>query len=375
MLIDHAYYMELALDEARKGLGRTSPNPNVGAVIVSNGKLVGRGYHQKAGTAHAEVNAIIDAGASTSNSTLYVTLEPCNHAGRTPPCTEAILRSGITKIVIGMLDPNPHVTGGGADYLRAKGVEVHCGVLEQQCRALNRPFLKHSATGLPWIIMKAGLSLDGKITLHRRQGEALTGPESKRYVHQLRNQVDSILIGVETAIIDDPSLTTRLENAGETRDPLRIVLDSSLRLPVDSRMLRQDSDAATWIFCGEKVSDKKEAQLIARGAKVHRLPINVAGRVDLSALLSFLGKKQLTSVLVEGGAQVHGAFYRQNLVDELILLYAPFIAGDNGTPLVQGYSLDNRTDAPILGDVSFQPLGNDMLFTAIVQKEQTLTAR
>ncbi len=365
---DHNYFMELALAEARKGLGRTSPNPAVGAVIVNNGEVVGRGYHKKAGSPHAEVNAIIDAGERTRNSTLYVTLEPCNHTGRTPPCTAAILSCGITHVVIGMPDPNPQVAGGGADYLRIKGIDVCSGVLEQQCRELNYPFIKFSATGLPWIIMKAGLSLDGKITFQSRKGEALTGPESKRYVHQIRNQVDALLIGVETAIIDNPSLTTRLEGAGEARDPLRIVLDSSLRLPPDARMLTQDSTAETWVVCLESASREKEAQLVASGAKVFRFSANAAGNVALLPLLTFLGEKNISSVLVEGGAQVHGAFYRHNLVDELILLYAPIIIGDQGTPLVRGFCLARRSDSPFLSNVSLQLLGRDMLLRAIVQR-------
>jgi len=364
----HTYFMELALAEARKGLGRTSPNPAVGAVIVKNGKVVGRGYHKKAGSPHAEVNAIADAGEQAINATLYVTLEPCNHIGRTPPCTEAVLRCGITSVVIGMSDPNPRVAGGGADYLRGKGIEVCSGVLEQQCRALNYPFIKHSATGLPWVMMKAGLSLDGKITIHAGKGEAITGPESKRQVHQIRNQVDAILIGVETAIIDDPSLTTRLDAAGDTRDPLRIVLDSNLRLPVNARMLTQNSHAETWVICREEAAQEKEAQLVARGAKVSRVTTNAEGQVDLSAMLTFLGEKNITSVLVEGGARVHGAFYRQHLVDEMLLLYAPFIVGDEGTPLVRGYSLESREDAPILNNISLEFLGKDIFLKALVQR-------
>jgi diaminohydroxyphosphoribosylaminopyrimidine deaminase/5-amino-6-(5-phosphoribosylamino)uracil reductase len=196
----------------------------------------------------------------------------------------------------------------------------------------------------------------------------LTGPESKRYVHQIRNQVDALLIGVETAIIDNPSLTTRLESVGETRDPLRIVLDSSLRLPPDARMLTQDSTAETWVVCLESASREKEAQLVASGAKVFRFSANAAGNVALLPLLTFLGEKNISSVLVEGGAQVHGAFYRHNLVDELILLYAPIIIGDQGTPLVRGFCLARRSDSPFLSNVSLQLLGRDMLLRAIVQR-------
>jgi len=365
---DHSFYMRIALDEAKKGVGRTSPNPAVGAIIVKEGHIIGKGYHKKAGTPHAEVNAIADAGQTTQGATLYVTLEPCNHTGRTPPCTEAILRAGIGTVVIGMPDPNPRVNGGGADYLKQQGVEVCIGVLEQQCRALNRPFIKHSATGLPWMIMKAGLSLDGKITFCPGQGAALTGSESQRYVHQLRNQMDAILIGVDTALIDNPSLTTRLEGVSDTRDPLRIVLDSHLRLSADARMLTQKSSATTWIICGDKASPENEARLVSRGARVFRLSLASDQRIDLVELLRFLGQNNITSVLVEGGARVHGAFYRQKLIDELLLIYAPFIIGDQGTPLVQGYSLSHRAEAPLLFNTSVQLLGNDVLLKTLIQR-------
>ncbi|WP_310600575.1 bifunctional diaminohydroxyphosphoribosylaminopyrimidine deaminase/5-amino-6-(5-phosphoribosylamino)uracil reductase RibD [Desulfobulbus sp.] len=365
---EHIHYMELALDQARKGLGRTSPNPAVGAVIVKDGVVVGRGYHKKAGTPHAEVNALADAGPRAAGATIYVTLEPCNHAGRTPPCTEAILRSGIAKVVIGMADPNPHVAGGGSQYLASRGIEVHSGVLEQQCRALNYPFIKHTATGQPWVLMKAGLSLDGKITFRQRHGEAITGPEAQRYVHRLRDQVDAILVGVETAIIDDPNLTTRIEGGAETRDPLRVVLDTVLRLPPEARMLHQASTAETWIVCGEDAPREREARLIDQGAKICRVAVNAEGRVELSATLCLLGTHNITSLLVEGGARVHGAFYDRRLVDEVALLYAPFIIGDGGTPLVRGYRLeDGRAHAPFLRDVSVQLLGSDILVRALTE--------
>jgi len=357
--------MELALAEARKGLGRTSPNPAVGAIVVRDGVVVGRGWHQKAGTPHAEVHALADAGPRAAGATLYVTLEPCNHTGRTPPCTQAILRSGVAKVVIGMADPNP-VAAGGARYLAAQGLAVRSGVLEQQCRALNYPFIKHSATGLPWVLMKAGLSLDGKITFRRRQGEAITGPAAGQYVHRLRNQVDAILVGVETAIIDDPSLTARLAGGEESRDPLRIVLDTSLRLPPEARMLNQASIAETWIVCGEGAAKAREVRLADRGARVCRVPVDGAGRVDLPAALGLLGSRNITSLLVEGGARVHGAFYGQGLVDEVVLLYAPFIIGDSGTPLVEGFRLESdRAHVPTLHDVSLQLLGDDILVRAL----------
>ena len=362
-------FMELALEEASKGLGRTSPNPAVGAVIVQNNEVVGRGYHKKAGTAHAEVNALADAGDRAAGGTLYVTLEPCNHTGRTPPCTRAILASGLSRVVIGMADPNPRVIGGGADCLRAHGLEVCSGVLEDQCRSLNYPFIKHSTTGLPWVILKAAVSLDGKITLHPRRGETITGFESHRSVHELRNRVDAILIGVETAIIDNPSLTTRLTGIEETRDPVRIVLDTSLRISEESRLLNQDSPAETWVVCGEKAPGHRAVALEAQGATVCRLPLRQDGRIDLPALLALLGKRGLTSLLVEGGSRVHGSFYGQHLFDELWFYYAPFVVGDAGTPLVSGYALGNREEAPPLIKVSTRMIGTDILFHAFRRQE------
>lgn len=364
------HYMEMALQEAAKGLGRTSPNPAVGSVVVRDGQIVGRGYHQCAGTAHAEVHALRDAGDKAHGATLYVTLEPCNHSGRTPPCTAAILRAGIREVVIGMPDSNPQVAGGGAVYLQEHGITVRQGVLEGQCRALNYPFLKHSATGLPWVIMKAALSLDGRISYRAGQNGRLSGDQSTHFVHHLRNQCDAILIGVGTALVDDPSLTTRLDDAADQRDPLRIILDSHLRLPVDARMLRQCSNAETWIFCAASAfgSSKKEA-LEQAGAKVFCLA--VAGErdetgLDLAELLHVLGQANITSLLVEGGSHIHGAFWQQQLFDEILLCYVPFLIGEQGTPLAHGVFAHNRPHLPLLERISTQMLGNDVLYRGLL---------
>lgn len=367
----HETFMRLAIGEAEKGLGRTSPNPAVGAVIVNHGKVVGVGYHKKAGTPHAEVNAIADAGEDGRGGIIYVTLEPCNHTGRTPPCTQAILKAGIVKVVIGALDPNPRVVGGGAEYLRAQGVEVVHGILEAECRDLIRFFVKHSGKGLPWVIMKAGLSLDGKITLRKGQGTAITGVQSGCAVHQLRNRVDAILIGIGTALIDDPSLTTRLDGKPDARDPLRIVLDSQLRLSDKAKMLSQSSAAPTWIVCGADASSEREGELTRAGAVVHRFPTTPGGRPDLTRLLAFLGEQQILSVLVEGGAAIHGAFWGQQLVDELQLYYAPILGGEQGLPLIAGYSLQDRLTSPALTNISLEALGDDFLFRAFVAKESS----
>lgn len=360
----HEHYMRLALAEARKGLGRTSPNPAVGAVVVKNGLVLGRGYHHRAGTAHAEVQALADAragGHETRGADMYVTLEPCNHSGRTPPCTETLLAAGILRVFIGARDPNPRVQGGGGHYLAARGVEVVWDVCGPACRRLILPFAKLSRSGLPWVFMKAGLSLDGRITVRRGQGAAITGPEASRYVHRLRNTLDAILIGVGTALIDDPSLTTRLPD-GSGRDPVRVVLDSSLRLAPACRMLRQASASSTWVLCNEQADPGRETLLRRAGAEVIRLAATGSAGLDLHAVLRFLGSKGLASVLVEGGSRVHASFLAGALVDELALIFAPCCIGDAGTPLVQGYSLGQRSLAPALHQTRTRWLGADLLY-------------
>ncbi len=364
---DDAYYMGLALTEAQKGYGRTSPNPMVGAIIVKNDEILGQGYHRKAGTPHAEVNAIASAAGSTRGATIYVTLEPCNHQGRTPPCTEAILASGITRVVIGMLDPNPSVDGGGADYLTRKGVLVQHGILEQQCRSLNYPFIKHSASGVPWVIMKSGLSLDGKITFQAGKGGAITGSASKQLVHVLRDTVDAILVGVDTVLIDNPRLTTRLDRS-DAQDPLRVVLDTHLRTPTAAHMLTQQSKAETWIFCSQDVSSNKVRALEKAGAKIKPLPVKNGTRLNISAVLQYLGKAGITSLLVEGGANVLGAFLQANLIDQVYLLYAPYFIGDAGTPLICGYSAADAARAVFLDDITVDHAGKDMVLKGLVRK-------
>lgn len=326
--------MQLALQEARKGLGRTSPNPSVGAVVVKNGKVVGRGYHQKAGLPHAEPNALRAAGNRTAGATLYVTLEPCNHTGRTAPCTDIILRSGIRRVVIGMADPNPRVTGGGAAFLASHGMEVSSGVLERQCREINLPFIKHSTTGLPWVIMKAGMSLDGGIAAVQGRSTMITSQRSRQQVHRIRDRVDAILVGIETVLMDDPSLTTRLAGGRRGKDPLRVVLDTGLRMPPGSKMLSQTSSTDTWIFCGPDPPLRKKAALEEAGASIKPVQLARNGFLDLKAVLSELGRQQLNSVLVEGGGKIHGSFLRENLVDQVFLFFAPIFLGAKAVPVV-----------------------------------------
>ncbi len=355
--------MLLAIELAEKGLGRTSPNPIVGAVIVRDGRILGQGYHRRAGTPHAEINAISDAGDDCRGATIYVTLEPCNHTGKTPPCSRAVLAAGIDRVVIGMADPNP-IAEGGADFLQAQGLAVECGVLEDECRQLNYPFLKHVTTGLPWLVMKAGMSLDGKISRERGFGGPITGSESKKRVHQLRDRLDAILIGIGTALIDDPSLTTRLGIEG--RDPLRVILDSELRLPLYAKMIAQDSYAETWLFCDQQASREQQEKLEQVGVVVQRVESDAQGQLILTQVLERLGKEGICSVLVEGGAAVHGSFLRFGLVDQVFLFTAPWFIGDTGTPVIAGYEIGSSEIVPTLTGMTVEPVGKDVLIQGLL---------
>ncbi len=353
-------FMALALAEARKGVGRTSPNPCVGAVIVRDGQEISRGYHKKAGTPHAEINALSKAGDIAYGATMYVTLEPCNHTGRTPPCSHAVVEAGIKRIVVGMTDPNPLVSGSGITYLREHNVEVLAGVLEEDCRELNRPFLKHITTGIPYVIMKAGMSLDGKLSYQKGVPGKMTGPASLQKLHEIRNSVDAILIGSGTQLADNPSLTTRLQANG--KDPLRIILDSSLRIDPEAKILHLKSDASTFIFCSDAANEKKiESLSKIKNVQVHVIAQDQHGYISLEQLLRFLGKQGICSLLVEGGSEIHSSFLRQGMVDRVMLFVAPLFAGSAGNSLLDDFSVKERKAAPMLKNVHYLPCGDDLL--------------
>ncbi len=361
---DDIHFMKLALREARKGRGRTSPNPCVGAVVVKGDKVIAKGYHRRAGTPHAEVNALRAAGKNARGAIIYITLEPCNHKGRTPPCTHALLESGVARVVVGMTDPNPHVAGGGCTFLADHGISVTCGVLEDSCKKLNRPFIKHIRTGHPWVIMKAGCSLDGRIAVGSGKNGWITNDQSRLHVHRIRDRVDAILVGIGTATNDDPSLTTRLP-AKKGKDPLRVVLDTHLRLPLQARMLTQSSNAATWIFCGPQASHDKRRGLEAAGAMVKSVPLAPQGGLDLQAVLSELGREQVTSVLVEGGSRVHGSFLRHGLVDQAMIYMAPFFIGADGVSLLDDLGLKTVEKARRMQPVRVKRFQDDVMIEGI----------
>jgi diaminohydroxyphosphoribosylaminopyrimidine deaminase / 5-amino-6-(5-phosphoribosylamino)uracil reductase len=353
--------MRVAIKEAKKGIGRTSPNPCVGAVIVKDNEIIATGYHQRAGEPHAEVNAITAAGKRTKDSTIYVTLEPCNHQGRTPPCTQAIIAAGIKRVVVGMEDPNLGVKGSGNDFLRQKGVQVSSGVLADICEELNQPFIKHIQTGVPWIICKAGMSLDGRIATRTGNSNWITGEKSRAEVHRLRDRVDAIMIGIDTAIADDPSLTTRLPSK-PGKDPVRVILDTDLRMNPEARMLRQKSSSSTLIFCSPDPVRDKQKSLEEAGAHVYPVKIDTESkRLDLTEVFKKIGDMQLNSVLVEGGASLHGEVLRQGLADEAYLFYAPVFIGGDGFPVAGGAGVEMVSDARRLKIVKSRRFGDDIL--------------
>lgn len=358
------HFMRQALKEARKGYGRTSPNPCVGAVIVKENEIIARGYHKKAGSPHAEVEALNKAGAAARGAEMYVTLEPCNHTGRTPPCSRAVAAAGIIRVCIGMVDPNPLVAGGGADYLRAAGVTVRSGLLEDQCRTLNRAFIRFSESGRPWVLLKAGLTLDGKISFRKGHRDAITGPESLHQVHKLRDCSDAILVGINTVAIDNPSLTARLEGR-RTKNPIRVILDTSLSIlsisPV-AQLVSENRDRLTWVCCGDHVEREKVRRLAGYGVTTILLPVDKGGKLNLEHLLDELGARQVTSLLVEGGATVHGAFLRAKLADSLQFFYAPVLGGAGGTPVIADFLVSGgKEDAVQLKNVKYRRLGPDLM--------------
>ncbi len=353
--------MLLAVEEACKAQGRTSPNPCVGAVIVRDSKIVGTGYHKKAGTPHAEVHALQAAGEAARGATIYVTLEPCCHTGKTPPCCEALVRAGITRVVIGMQDPNPLVDGGGQNYLEDHGISVTTGVCEERCRSINKPFVKYITTAMPFVTLKAAVSLDGRLSYQRRISGKITGPQSLKKVHELRNTYDAILVGRHTVMSDNPSLTTRLEK-GEGRDPVRIILDTNLNIHYDSKVFHVQSPAETFVFCADHCEAEKIHEFsAATGARVFSVPCETTGFLDLAAVCRIIANQGLLSVLVEGGGLVHASFLRSNLVDDVRLFVAPLFAGSHGNPFLEGLEISDQANAIRIKKAKYTLLGDDLL--------------
>lgn len=360
-------FMRLALELAEKARGRTSPNPMVGAVVVKDGKVIGTGYHQKAGTPHAEIHALAQAGEEAEGADLYVTLEPCNHYGRTPPCTEAVIKAGIKRVMIAMEDPNPLVCGQGIQRLRSAGIEVYQGIMEEEAKRLNEVFIKYIRTKQPFVALKAAISLDGKMATETGQSRWITGEEARLNGHMLRNSYDAILVGIGTVKADNPSLTCRLPG-GKGRDPVRVIVDSQLSISPAARVLHLDSPAPTIVATTEQAHQEKIRE-IEKLAEV--IVVNQGPRVSLPDLLAKLGERAITSVLVEGGGQINGSFLRQGLVDKYYFYVAPKIIGGAEAPgPFQGKGIGDLEKAVVLDNLTVSRLGSDLLITAYPRKKE-----
>lgn len=352
--------MGRALALARRGKGKTSPNPAVGCVIVREGVVVGEGWHRRAGTPHAEVHALRQAGELSRGADVYVTLEPCSHFGKTPPCADALVDAGVGRVFVGMVDPNPKVSGRGIERLRSAGIGVVTGILEAECHRLNEPFVKHVTTGLPFVILKSAMTMDGKTATAMGDSRWITNEKSRQYVHNLRSSVDAMMVGVGTVLTDDPQLTARIPSG---RDPLRVVVDSSLRIPPDARMIRQESSAAT-VIATVSEDGNRIAHLESVGVEVLRCRAK-QGRVDLRDLLSRLGSRGVQSVLLEGGSELAGEALRGGFIDKFILFYAPkFLGGADGFGLFGGPSAERMDGCHRLKDVSVRCFGDDVMIEA-----------
>jgi diaminohydroxyphosphoribosylaminopyrimidine deaminase/5-amino-6-(5-phosphoribosylamino)uracil reductase len=381
--------MERALSLARQALGAASPNPAVGAVLVKDGRIVGEGFTQPPGGPHAEVVAIRQAGEAARGAALYVTLEPCCHHGRTPPCTEAILTAGVREVHLSHLDPDPHVNGRGKAELEAAGVSVFVGEGEEEARRINEAYLKHRTTGLPFVIAKFAASLDGKIAATSGDSRWVSGPESRRWAHRQRTVVDAIMVGVRTVLVDDPELTARPEPGegarqadGEPRQPLRVVVDSRGRTPASARVLQ--GPAGTLVATTDASSEAWRRGMRDASAEVVVLPAcrpagqagraggpASEGRVDLGELLRHLGSRDILSLLVEGGGELLGSFFDLGLVDKVQAIIAPMIIGGHDAPTaVAGRGARRMADALRLRDVTVERLGEDVLVTGYTGREE-----
>jgi len=317
-------YMKQALRLARKGLGKTSPNPMVGAVIVKHGRIIGQGYHHYFGGKHAEINAIQNAKENIDGATIYVTLEPCCYYGKTPPCVEAIIQNNLGRVVIGTLDPNPQVNGKSVKILRQQGIETRAGVLDEECRSLNEAHIKYMASGIPLVTAKFAQTLDGRIATASGNSRWISSAESRKLAHKLRATNDAVMVGIGTVLGDDPRLTVRLVKG---RNPIRVILDSRLRIPLEAKVLTGQEEAITMIAATSHADEKKLSLLRNRGIEVLTIPRDERGKIDLQHLLKTLGQRGISSVLVEGGAEVITSLLRLNLVDKLVIIVAPKIMG------------------------------------------------
>jgi diaminohydroxyphosphoribosylaminopyrimidine deaminase / 5-amino-6-(5-phosphoribosylamino)uracil reductase len=337
--------------------GHPSPNPHVGAVLVKGQTKLAEGHHERAGEDHAEVVALKAAGAKAKGATLFVSLEPCNHDGRTPPCTDAIIAAKVARVVIGCSDPNPHVVGGGVEKLRTAGIEVTVGVREAEAKRLIAPWTKFVTTGLPYITLKLALSLDGRIATRSGSSKWVTGPEARALVHALRARHDAVAVGIGTALADDPRLTVR-DAPGPS--PLRLVFDTKLRLSPHSRLAQSAPDVPTWVLCSQDATSTNEEALTTRGVEVLRGPTTAEGRLDVDASLRTLASRGIVTLMVEGGAELAGSMLAGRFADELHAFVAPLLLGPRGRPgAVDWAGPETPAEAPRIAEAHWELCGSD----------------
>lgn len=360
---DHAW-MAQALRLAENGLYTTTPNPRVGCVIVKDDQMVGSGWHERAGEPHAEIHALRAAGSLARGATVYVTLEPCSHQGRTPPCTRALIGAGVNRVMIAMLDPNDRVNGEGVRQLRAAGISVQSGLLAAEARALNIGFVTRMQLGRPWVRMKVAASLDGKTALNNGRSQWITGEAARRDAHKWRAQSCAILTGIGSILSDDAQLNVR--HVETTRQPVRVVLDTCLRLPLQAKVLTEEG-GQTWVFTA--TTDQRKIQFLQQvGINVVVLP-SKAGKVDLHAVMSRLAELQINELLVEAGATLNGALVASGLVDEIILYFAPMLLGDQARGILALGELTNLSDHIELQNPDWRQVGKDVRLTATLVKK------
>lgn len=353
-------YMRRAMELAERGVGFTNPNPMVGAVIVKGGKVIGEGWHERCGEWHAERNAFKNCTVPAEGATMYVTLEPCCHYGKTPPCTEAIIEHGIARVVVGMEDPNPLVAGKGIALLREAGIEVVCGVEEEALREQNRVFLKYISTKLPWVAMKTAMTLDGKIATRTGDSKWITGAEAQAYVHELRHRFMAIVVGIGTAVADDPLLNCRIEGRG-VRQPIRVVVDSNARLSLASQLVKTAGEYRT-IVAHTRFAPEESVKALREAGVEMLLCKEKEGLVDVRNLLELLGLSGIDSILLEGGGSLNYTFLSEGLADELYAFIAPKIVGGmNAKTPVEGAGMEKMADAINLELENVLNIGHDVL--------------
>jgi diaminohydroxyphosphoribosylaminopyrimidine deaminase/5-amino-6-(5-phosphoribosylamino)uracil reductase len=352
-------HMKRALTLAKKGLGKTAPNPAVGCVIVKDGKIVGEGWHKKAGGPHAEIHALEKAGVDARGADVYVTLEPCSHTGKTPPCSEALIRAGVKRVVAGMHDPNPQVNGDGLRALQQAGIDTLCGILESDCRAINLPFIKHITTGTPYVTYKCAMTLDGNIATVTGDSRWISCEESRKYVHTMRSRMDAIMVGVDTIIADNPHLTVRHVRG---KDPLRVIVDTRLRTPESVNVLSGQLSAGTIIATTES-NPRVHLRYLKLGATIVVCD-NYDGRVSMKDLLPKLGAMGIQSILLEGGSHLAGSMLQLGLIDELVIFVAPKIIGSNGFAPFTLQGITNMAQAIKLDFTDVYRIGSDIVVTA-----------